>query len=95
MEARRFPPRRSMATNRESSPRIAKEKKDGARRGRLWTRFGDKWEEELNGPTQMRNRHLRAAGWHVIPVPWLEWKKLRTPQEKEQYMREKVKPIFR
>ena len=38
-----------------------------------------------NGPTLLKRRQLRDAGWRLVPVPYFHWRELsrdaRTPEE--------------
>ena len=41
--------------------------------------------------TKLKHRLLSRMGYKVLHVPYFEWRKLRGPKERENYMREKLK----
>jgi hypothetical protein len=49
---------------------------------------GDKWEVE--GPTQYRDRALKARGYTVVSIPWWEWEQLKGAQQQRQYLQNKI-----
>ena len=44
--------------------------------GKLWP----------SGPTRLKQRLLRAAGWHLINVPFYEWNALNGREEQRAYV---------
>ena len=44
----------------------------------------------VNGSTQAKRRLLRALGWHVVAVPFFEWKLLRNAEEEHLYLAARV-----
>ena len=39
-----------------------------------------------NGPTLLKRRLLAAAGWKVISVPFYEWNRFATANERQTYL---------
>jgi hypothetical protein len=49
-------------------------------------RWPDSSDRGLMGSTLFRNRALSARGYTVVSVPYYEWDKLRSQQEKQQWL---------
>ena len=46
---------------------------------------------ESNGPTRMKERHVRAFGWRMFSVPYFEWQPLNSPEAKQAYLQAKLR----
>ena len=43
------------------------------------------------GRTRLRNRLLSQLGWHVVPIPFFEWRPLRgQPEQEDAYVKRKL-----
>lgn len=47
---------------------------------------------QLNGPTQDRNRALAARGHTVVSIPYWEWDALQTSAQQVKYLQRKLAP---
>ena len=47
-----------------------------------------------NGPTLLKRRLLRAAGWRVISVPFYEWDGFATANGQQTYLERAVAPLL-
>ena len=47
-----------------------------------------------NGPTLLKRRLLRAAGWRVISVPFYEWDGFATANGQQTYLDRAVAPLL-
>jgi very-short-patch-repair endonuclease len=45
----------------------------------------------VNGPTQYRDRALKAWGYTVVSIPGWEWAQLKGTEQRQQYLLEKLK----
>ena len=41
----------------------------------------------------MKQRHLMAAGWHVVSIPYFEWELYKSAPEKLRYLTNKLKMV--
>ncbi|EOD36009.1 hypothetical protein EMIHUDRAFT_226842 [Emiliania huxleyi CCMP1516] len=46
-----------------------------------------------NGPTLLKRRLLAAAGWRVISVPFYEWGRFTTANDRQTYLERAVAPL--
>ena len=46
---------------------------------------------DLNPSTQFNNYLLKKEGWELVTIPYFEWNTLKTPSEKDTYIKEKLK----
>ncbi|CAI9605428.1 unnamed protein product [Staurois parvus] len=51
-------------------------------------------EKEVLGRGVMTRRHLRAAGFLVVEVPYYDWKGLRSEQEKESFLKDRIRNVM-
>lgn len=49
----------------------------------------------LLGATAMKHRHLELLGWSVINITYLEWKQLKTEEERAQYMKAHIQQAMK
>ena len=45
------------------------------------------------GPTLLKRRLLAAAGWRVISVPFYEWGRFTTANDRQTYLERAVAPL--
>ena len=48
-----------------------------------------------NGRTLLKLRLLKAAGWHVLSVPFYEWERLRPGEEQRAYLEQRLERKLR